>query len=131
VTGTRAATPAIARAYRLSVYEGGGLTIRIGRRAEGAWPFPGHAQIVLVSACNPFGRAVPAERNVRLMARSSPHLARLPYRDGVGRLGRWAEPLWLVAAAPARGMVLARQFRQNAVVVVQRGQQARLVLLAV
>jgi hypothetical protein len=48
---------------------------------------------------------------------------------GAGTLGRWREEMLLVALDPARAMVLARRFRQRGIVVVRRGQPARLAIL--
>ena len=46
--------------------------------------------------------------------------------------GRWSrEEMLLVALDPAPAMVLARRFRQRGIVVVRRGQPARLVILQV
>ncbi|QHC34625.1 DUF3293 domain-containing protein [Komagataeibacter xylinus] len=123
-------TPAIHRSYRLSTYHVPGMpVIRIGHRP--GWPGRAPAgDIVLLSACNPGGRLRPDGWNRRMMARLAQCLAGLPHALGEGRLGRWSEPLYGVQVGLARGLVLARRFRQNAVVVVHGNRPARLVYLA-
>ena len=46
-----------------------------------------------------------------------------------GRLGPWRETGFMIEAPPARAAVLARRFRQNAIVVMRSGQPATLLLL--
>ncbi len=116
------------RSYRLSTYQAGGVVARIGQRPSG---LDGqHDPLVLLSACNPGGRRLPDGWNRRMMRRLGEAMRRIPCVEGEGRLGRWSEPLVLAAVAPARGIVLARRFRQNAVVVLQPRRPARLLLLA-
>ncbi len=117
------------RSYRLSTYRAGTVVARIGRRPSG---LDGRVRgpLVLLSACNPGGRRMPDGWNCRMMHRLDEAMRRVPHVWGEGRLGRWAEPLALAAMAPARGIVLARRFRQNAVVLLQPRRPARLVLLA-
>ncbi len=72
---------------------------------------------------------MPAGWNARMMARLRTAARRLPSAEGEGRARGWAERHLLVAADPRRAAVLARRFRQNAIVVVRTGAPARLVLL--
>ncbi len=125
LSGVLPVTPKVLRAYRLSAYRAGGLDVRIGRRVSGV---AGRGDIVFVSACNPGGRRYPDGWNARMMTRLYERLRGVPYVDGEGRLGRWGEPLVAAWLPLARGKRLARLFRQNAVVLVRRGQVARLVL---
>ncbi len=117
------------RSYRLSTYRAGGVVARIGRRPVG---LDGRVRVplVLLSACNPGGRRMPDGWNRQAMRRLDEAMRGIPRVEGEGRLGRWSEPLVLAALAPARGIVLARRFRQNAVVVLQPRRPARLLLLA-
>ncbi len=129
MTGLLPPTPAVLRSYRLSTYRAGAVVARIGRRPHGVQgrnPVP----LVLLSACNPGGRRMPDGWNRRMMRRLGEAMRRVIVVEGEGRLGRWSEPLLLAAVAPAQGIVLARRFRQNAVVVLQPRRPARLVLLA-
>lgn len=123
-------TPAVHRSYRLSTYHALGLpVIRIGRRPcwHGRAP---KGDIVLLSACNPGGRLYAPGWNRRMMHHLARHLRGLDHTLGEGRLGRWSEPLYAVHVPLARGLELARRFRQNAVVVVHGDRPARLVYLA-
>ncbi|GBQ64081.1 hypothetical protein AA103196_0777 [Ameyamaea chiangmaiensis NBRC 103196] len=124
--GVRPPTAAIARAYRRSLYTSPGFSVRIGRPASGRWPLPG-GRLVFLGACNPGGRAAPEGRNARMMQRLDERLRGLSTVPGEGRLGRWAEPMILVACPPRRVRRLARLFGQNALVDVRRGRRPRLV----
>ena len=129
MTGLLPPTPAVLRSYRLSTYCAGTVVARIG------WPPVGldgrsRVSLVLLSACNPGGRRRSDGSNRRMMRRLGEAMRRIAHVTGEGRLGRWSEPLLLAAMAPARGIVLARRFRQNAVVVLRCSRPARLVLLA-
>ncbi|WP_338421663.1 DUF3293 domain-containing protein [Acetobacter fallax] len=119
-------TPQVLRAYRLSVYRAGSLVVRVGERVSGV---TGRGDIVLVSACNPGGRRYPDGWNARMMERLFGQLHGISFSAGEGRLGRWGEPLVAARMPLARGLRLARLYRQNAVVLVRRDQVARLVLV--
>ncbi|GAJ28618.1 DUF3293 domain-containing protein [Acidomonas methanolica] len=128
MSGARAPTPRLAQAYRATLYAAPGLRVRIGRRPQG-WPLPGR-EIVLLGACNPGGRLLPPGVNARRMAALRRCLHDVAWREGEGRLGHWAEPFLAAAMPLARAKSLARRFGQNAVVVLRRGQVARLVWLS-
>lgn len=126
-------SPALLRAYRATAYRTGDVAVTIGRRSAAMdallWR-RGAGSGVFVSAWNPLARRMPAGWNAR-MQRSLDAWARhwtvLP-ADGVWR--RWREAHLLLLAPLAPSVVLARRFRQRAVVVVLPGHPARLVLLA-
>lgn len=129
MTGLVPPTPAVLRAYRLSTYTAGGIVAHVGRRPG---PMPRHwagRDLVVLSACNPCGRLRPDGWNRRMMDHLREALRGFSCAEGEGRLGRWSEPLLLVAIAPARGFCLARRFRQNAVILLRDRRPARLVLL--
>ena len=65
----------------------------------------------------------------RMTARLLAAAKRLPFAEGEGRARGWSERHLLLAADPRRAAVLARRFRQSAVVVVRSGAPARLILL--
>lgn len=124
-------TPAVSRSYRLSTYHVPGLpVIRIGRRPQWRRCVVPQGDIVLLSACNPGGRLRPDGWNHRMMQALSQHLRGVKHELGEGRLGGWSEPLYAVRVPLARGLRLARLFRQNAVVVLNGDRPARLVYLA-
>ncbi|ARW17850.1 DUF3293 domain-containing protein [Komagataeibacter europaeus] len=123
-------TAAVQRAYRLSTYHAHGLpVIRIGQPPRWRGRVP-EGDIVLLGACNPGGRRYMDGWNRRMMRALARRLHGVPHVLGEGRLGQWAEPLYAVQVPLARGLRLARLFRQNAVVVLHGRRPARLVYLA-
>ena len=119
-------------AYRRTEYAAAGAVARIGRRGAAVDAMLRHLgarEGAFVTAWNPWSRRRPSGWNARMMARLRAAARRLPFVDGEGRARGWAERHLLVAAAPRRAAVLARRFRQNAIVVVRTGAPARLVLL--
>jgi hypothetical protein len=117
-------------AYRHTAYEAGAVTVRVGQRCaamdaslrrHGAWSG------VFVTAWNPFSRPAPLGWNRRMAHALAQRLRRRKTIAGHGRWRRWQEEHWLVLGDPRRTLQLARLFRQRAVVVVSRGQRARLV----
>ncbi|WP_323991389.1 DUF3293 domain-containing protein [Nguyenibacter sp. L1] len=137
MTGIRPVDVPTARAYRRSTYHAGGMVLRVGCRpvagqgdAQGDRRSGIRGDIVFISAANPGGRRRPDGWNERMMARLAAHLAGVPARRGEGRLGRWGEPLFAARMPLARARVLARRFRQNALLLVRDGGPARLVFLA-
>ena len=117
-------SPHLRRLYRRTDYVVGiGPPIRIGRRTflvrEGA----------LLTAANPRSRRMPDGWNARMNRALAETARRLLPVPAEGRLGDWREEGFLIEAPVARAAVLGRRFRQNALVVVRRGQRARLLLL--
>ena len=130
-------TPLPARlhaAYRRTAYEASGATARIGRRSaavEALLRRMGSRQGGFVTAWNPLSRRMPRGWNERMLARLREAARRLSRAEGWGRGEGWAERHLLIAADPRRIAVLARRFRQRAVVVLCRGRPARLVPVCV
>lgn len=119
-------------AYRRTDYEAGGAVARIGRRSaavDGLLRRLGAREGAFVTAWNPCSRRMPPGWNARMMARLRAASRRLPSAEGEGRGRGWSERHLLLAADPRRAAVLARRFRQNAMVAVRVGAPARLVLL--
>jgi hypothetical protein len=117
-------------AYRRTDYEAAGAVARIGRRSAAMDALLlrlGAREGAFVTAWNPFSRRMPRGRNERMLARLREAARRLPAAEGWGRGRGWAERHLLIAADPRRAAMLARRFRQNAIVVVRAGQAARLV----
>ena len=119
-------------AYRRTEYEAGGAAARVGRRSASVDALLhrlGARQGAFVTAWNPWSRRMPAGWNARMTARLREASRRLPSAEGQGRGRGWSERHLLIAADPRRAAVLARRFRQNAIVVARIGAPARLVLL--
>ena len=71
---------------------------------------------------------MPTGWNARALRRFDAAIRRLPHAAGHGGWRQWWEAHRLVAADPRRLTVLARCFRQRAIVVVARGAPARVVI---
>lgn len=126
-------TPALLRAYRRTAYAAGGAVARIGRRSpalDALLTRHGGRAGGFVGAWNPYSRPMPPGWNRRMDAALRRHARRLPVVPGEGAARGWREEHLLVVADPRRVAVLGRRFRQAAVVVVRRGQAARLRPLA-
>ena len=127
-----AAAAALLAAYRRTEYEAAGAVARIGRRSTAVDALLrrlGAREGAFVTAWNPLSRRTPPGRNARMMKRLRGAARRLPSAEGKGSGRGWAERHLLLAADPRRVAVLARRFRQNAIVAVRVGAPARLVLL--
>lgn len=119
-------------AYRGTDYEAANAVARIGRRGAGIDALLrrlGAREGAFVTAWNPWSRRMPPGWNARMMARLREAARRLRHTDGEGRGRGWSERHLLLAADPRRAAVLARRFRQNAIVAVRAGAPARLVPL--
>lgn len=122
----------LARAYRLTEYSAAGCIVLIGRRApDRLFQALGARSAVFITAWNPMSRRMPDGWNQQAQCRLRERLRRFGSVSADGTLGRWHEAHLLVAVPDMRRMVrLARIFRQRAVVVIQRGHPAKLVVLA-
>ena len=117
-------------AYRGTDYEAAGAVARIGRRdaeTDALLKRLGAREGAYVTAWNPWSRRMPPGWNARMMARLREAARRLPRAEGEGRGRGWSERHLLLAADPRRAAVLARRFRQHAIVAVRVGAPARLV----
>jgi hypothetical protein len=128
-----AATPApkLLRAYRMTCYQAAGVTIRIGRRCrkiDRLLARHGVRTAVLVTAYNPFSQMMSPAWNHRMQQRLRDSLRRQKCLCGRGTLGRWSEAHLLVFGDPRPTQKLARRYRQNGIVIVHRGQPARLLI---
>jgi hypothetical protein len=125
-------TAKLRRAWRATRFEAAGAVARIGKRSpsvEAVLRRLGGREGSFVTAWNPFSRRMPRGWNDRALARLRLAVRRLPMAEGEGSARGWAERHLLIAADVRRARVLARRFRQAAIVVVRRGAPARLVLL--
>ncbi len=106
--------------YRHTRYEAGGAVARIGRRSAAMDRLLVAArarQAVFVTAWNPFSRRMPPGWNIRMQARLAEALRRERTLPARGWLRTWSEDHLLVLAGHRRVAVLARRFRQNAIVI--------------
>jgi len=118
------------RAYRASCYRAAGHQARIGQRAPGLDALLGSWSVsegVFIAAGNPFSRRMAEGWNARRHRALREHLRGLPYVEGQGGAGRWWEAHCFIGMDARRGAVLARRFRQMAMVVLRRGGRARLI----
>ncbi|WP_137180113.1 DUF3293 domain-containing protein [Roseomonas sp. AR75] len=116
-------------AYLRSDYEAGGISVRIGARSP-------HFDALLrrhrlrsaafVTAWNPFSRRKPEGWNDRMLARMRDAARGRVLAEGIGRADGWWERHLLVRGDPRKIAVLARRFRQNAIVVIAPGRAAAL-----
>lgn len=116
-------------AYCRTHYEVPGGVVRIGQRCAAADRILRRHRCrtaVLITAWNPLSRRKPRGWNDRMQSRLLAAVRRHPVLPGHGAARRWAEDHLLVLMPPARAGVLARRFRQNAVVVLRAGQPASL-----
>lgn len=119
-------------AYRRTDYKANGAVARIGRRSAAVDALLrrlGARQGAFVTAWNPWSRRAPDGWNARMMERLKASARRLPRAEGEGRGRGWSERHLLLATDPRRAAILARRFRQNAIVAVRAGTMARLLLL--
>lgn len=122
--------PGLLRAYRQTRYAASGVVVQIGRRSAAMDTLLvryGVPSAVWITAWNPFSRPMPLGWNRRMQARLAERLHRLACLPGSGGFRRWREDHLLVLGPVPPVLGVARRFRQNAVVVVRRGQPARLV----
>jgi hypothetical protein len=125
--------PALRAAFRRTGYEAGGVVVRIGQRSgamDALLRRRGARAAGFVTAWNPFSRPMPPGWNRRLQDRLIEAARGAVLEEGWGRGRRWAEHHLLLAGDPRRIMVLARRFRQHAVVTVSPGRPARLLWVA-
>ena len=110
-----------------------GVTVRIGQRCgamDGLLSSLGARCGAFLTAWNPGARRQPVRQNLRSDRALRGWLRRIAALPGIGVASRWHEEQWLLATDPRRAAALGRRFRQAAVVVVRRGQRARLCFLA-
>lgn len=116
----------------MTTYRAAGAEVRIGHRSRTMdavlhrWRVP---QAAFVGAANPSSRRKPEGWNRRMDATLQRMVRRLPHAAAEGRWRTWSEPGVLVGCPAARAAVLARRFRQVAIVVAGQGRPASLLLL--
>jgi hypothetical protein len=121
--------PALRAAFLRTAYEAGGIVVRVGRRSaamDALLRRHGLRAAGFVTAWNPFSRPRPPGWNRRLQAKLRQAARGAVLEEGWGRGRGWAEHHLLLAGDARRIAVLARRFRQHAVVTVSPGRPARL-----
>jgi hypothetical protein len=117
-------------AYLRTGYEANGVVVRVGRRSEAMDALLAGRTAGFVTAWNPSSRRMPRGWNERMLARLRAIARGSVLGEGWGRGGSWAERHLLVAGDARALRVLARRFRQNAIVIVAPRRKARLVWCA-
>lgn len=120
-------------AYRGAPYHVGPALIRIGRRSPAMDALLSAARVrgaTLLTACNPGGKRLPEGRNGRRMARLAERLRRAATLPAVNGEGVWREDSVAVLGDPRPALRLGRLFGQDAMVLLRRGEAARLRCLA-
>jgi len=125
--------PRLARGWRITVYEAAGAEARLGRRSatvDALLALAGVRQGAFIGAWNPLSRAMPRGWNDRALARLR-RCARMRFAEGCGHAARppWCEHHLLMFGDPRRIAVLARRFRQHAILRLRAGVPARLLVL--
>ncbi len=128
--------PALEAAYRRTNYEANGAVARIGRRSaalDALLRARRVRQAAFITAWNPFSHPMPRGWNEKAQARLRQVARTRLLAEGWGREDRrgddrWGERHLLLEGDPRRLAVLARRFRQNAIVAVAPGRKARLVV---
>ena len=124
--------PKLLGAWRRASFEAAGVVIKIGQRSAPLDRLLADlkvAEAVFVGAWNPYGRKVPHGTNERMELRLNEYAARFPSCKGSGFGPRWREAHLFLAVPRLRGLVIARRFRQAAIVQIRRAQPARLVFV--
>jgi len=122
----------LSHAYRKSRYSVAGLDLTVGRRSsalDGLLAGMGVRDAVLITAWNPRSRRMPPPWNHRMMAALRLRLGDRTALPATNEWHGWAEGQFLVPGDRRRLTVLARLFRQAALVGVRRGQDVRLLPL--
>jgi hypothetical protein len=116
-------------AYRRSVFRAGEVAARVGRRSASgdAWlAGQGAREGAMLTAWNPMSRRYALGWNARAQARLRAAARRFPMAEGFSGTARWQEHNLLLAGDVRAIVGLARRFRQAAILVLRRGQAARL-----
>ncbi len=123
----------LARGWRVTDYEAAGAVARLGRRSCAMDALLVAARVragAFIGAWNPFSRAMPRGWNDRALARLR-RTARVRSLDGAGQAERphWVEHHLLMLGDLRRIIVLARRFRQHAILRVRLRAPSRLLVL--
>jgi hypothetical protein len=123
--------PALLKAYRETCYEAAGIQVRIGRRSprmDRLLASHGVREATFITAYNPFSRPMPPGWNQLMQTRLHRVVRRRTVLPARGFLHRWSEAHLLVFGDTKPIRKLARQFRQNGIVIVTRGQPPHFIM---
>jgi Protein of unknown function (DUF3293) len=118
-------------AYRNTCYQVGAVKFAIGRRSQAMDALLSTYRVreaAFVTAFNPFSRLMPAGWNRRMHLRLTQVLRRRCILSGTGSWRSWSETHVLIFGDVRGAYRLMRLFRQNGIVIIRRGQPARLML---
>jgi hypothetical protein len=118
-------------AYRKTIYEIDGIEVRIGRRCPAMDDLLASYRVreaALITAHNPFSRVMPPGWNQRMQERLAEALWRRRILPAKGSWRLWSEAHLLVLGDARQLRRLISLFRQHGIVIVGRGQIARLML---
>ncbi|MGG5810454.1 DUF3293 domain-containing protein [Falsiroseomonas sp. CW058] len=118
-------------AYARTDYEAGGIVAHIGARSpalDALLRAGGVRRAAFVTAWNPYSRKMPRGWNDRMLDRLRGAARGRILAEGWGSGHGWAERHLLLAGDPRRIAVLARRFRQHALVAVAVGKPVRIIL---
>lgn len=128
--------PGLVRGWRLTRYEAAGEVIRLGRRSCGIDRLLAAAGVrhgAFVGAWNPCSRRRPEGWNHAALGRLRARARRagIALHEGAGRADRpaWSEDHLLLLGDWRRAAVLARHFRQHAILLVRLRAASRLAVL--
>jgi hypothetical protein len=120
-------------AYARTAYQAGGAAFRVGQRCPALDRLLAeHASrtATFVTAFNPYSRRMPDGWNHRMQARLLSAVQGRTWVAGQGIWRGWSEAHVVLFGDPRPVIRLARLFRQNAVLVIRRGQKVRLAWVA-
>lgn len=130
MTGILPASAKIRLMYQKSLYQAGTVKVKINHYPKNIPKHLKRKTLVMLSAYNPGGRLKAEGWNQRMMQQLKAFLSDYKWVEGKGTLHDVSEPLLMVAMDPRKAKVLARKFRQNAIVLIRDQRYARLVFLA-
>jgi len=118
--------------YRRTLFQAGPVRAWVGRRSStaDAWlKAQGAREAAMLTAWNPMSRRHPEGWNTRRQQALREAARRLPRCEGWSGAKAWWEHNLLLAGDARRTVALARRFRQRAILVLRRGQPARIIWL--
>ncbi len=130
MTGILPVTARIKSNYKQSLYEAGFIRVKTGFYPLNIPKSLRNKELVMFSAYNPGGRRKVDGWNRKMMEKLSLYLTNYYYVKGKGSLKQFSEPLFMVVMDLRKARVLARKFRQNAIVVLKYQRLSRLDFLA-
>jgi hypothetical protein len=123
-------TPSLRRAYHMTQYTVAGITLHIGRRSaamDRLLRSRRQPEAAFITAYNPFSHPMPPGWNRRMQRCLAQAAHRWPVLPASGHWRRWCESHFVIFAPRPCMRVLARRFRQHGIVILRRGQPARLI----